>query len=147
MTPAIFTKLGLRALASYLLLFVSLPAVATVLYKAVQQGNLHIVDVPDAVSYILQIAVAGGVGAVLWLGADRLLAKVLPAGAAHDALEGYPRLQSLVLMFVGGLLALDGIDWLIDALVQKRVESLVQSLTCLLAAVALLGNSVWRPRH
>lgn len=141
MTPSVFTKLGLRLLALHMALFIALPGF---LYLGM---NLAAIRSVVMLSYLLQMSVTAGIAIWLWLSADRLLAIVLPAGAAREIPPDYPYLQGLAFMFAGGLLALDGVYWLTDAISRKDVAAAANGAVIGLVGLVLFCEPAWRRRH
>ena len=141
MTPSAFAKMGLRLLALYMGLFVALPG----LFYAAEWALASVGA--ESMGYVLWAGITVALAVWLWMAADRILDMLLPISVAREIPADYPRLQGLVLMFMGGLLAFDGLYWLLDVILMKDLTNLARGVIYSATGLALFCEPVWRRRH
>lgn len=145
MTPAAFAKLCLRLLAAYLLVFVvpwSLPMTIMGIQTALSNGG----DSANVTYQWLQgvmVLITTAIALGLWFGADRVLRYVLPAGADTKVTEPYERIQSVAMLFIGGVLALHAAQYGLEFIQSgDALNALAAGFDAAVAFMLIIG---WRP--
>ena len=136
MTPSAFSKLGLRLLALHIGLFTALPQLGYWIPSATDTQSLP---------FLLPAIFTAGMAIGLWVFADRILDIILPIRVSREIPPNYPRLQGLVLMFVGGLLVFDGLHRVVYP--WEDVGVIPQWPLFVVLGLALFCEPAWRRRH